>query len=970
LEFVIRFGRYSLHPTQGLMLGRREVKVTRKSLAVLRLLAERSGEVVTKDEIFRHVWPDTAVSDSALTSCVQELRQVLGDSAREPRFIETLHRRGFRFLVPASQIESTRAGRVPSSSDAAVRSEPIVGRDRALDAMAAALALADTGSRQLIVVTGEPGIGKTALVEAFLARLSKRDSLWLAHGACVERFGAGEAYQPVLEALTRLCRQRGGERVLAALRRHAPTWLAQLPALQTAAELRTLRRRTAGVTQQRMQRELSDCIEAISSDTTIALWIEDLHWSDVSTLDWLSAFAQRPDIARVLLVATARPGTGHPFDSVNTVFRLKPWCHQIPLSGISSEATLELVTRRLGEGAADVRRSLAARIHSLTEGHPLFITVMLNDLQARSGSPRDRDAPEDARQADDPGVPDNLRALIERQFDELDPTLRTLLDVASVAGPEWSSAAVAAGAGRPQAEVESLLMELTRRNTLIRHAGTSEWPDGTIAGRFSFVHALHCEVLHERLPAGLRAEVHRSIGQRLEAAYSGRTQDLAAELAVHFHEARDIEKTIAYLTRAGQNAARRGAAREARRHLTQALALVEALPSSASRDEKELDLQVALGSVLMAAHGWGAPEVERAYDRARHLSEALAKTPQLFPSVWGMWLFRWGRGDLASAGRLAGTLEELARGASDPLLHLQMHHARWATAFSIGDLDAVRSHADKGLALYCERQHGDDHASIYGNHDAGVCSRLFASRALAMQGRIAEAVGVSDEAVAHARRLDHSFTLALALVFAAAVHHLRGEPHDARDRALEAVAIAGRHGFSLLNAWATALEGWATAELGSPERAASSIEAAVASAFATGSHQFRTLLLGLLAEAHLKSGRAAAGLDVIEQALTVVRNSGERFHEPELHRLRGDLLRLLPDDNPASRTRDAEAALQLAIAKARAQGANLFTLRASVSLDRLLRSVGKADEAHIVLTSAVTGMPEAGPELERLLQTL
>lgn len=166
---VIRFGRYSLHPTQGLRLGKREIRVTPKSLSVLRVLAERSGQIVTKDELFERAWPDTVVTDAALTSCVQELRQVLGDRAREPHYIETLHRRGFRFLVPATTIESaevTRACREPARP-----AEPIVGREEAIAALDAARRLADAGARQVVVLTGGPGIGKTALVEAFLARI-------------------------------------------------------------------------------------------------------------------------------------------------------------------------------------------------------------------------------------------------------------------------------------------------------------------------------------------------------------------------------------------------------------------------------------------------------------------------------------------------------------------------------------------------------------------------------------------------------------------------------------------------------------------------------------------------------------------------------------------------------------------------------------------------------------------------------
>ncbi|HEY7511233.1 MAG TPA: winged helix-turn-helix domain-containing protein, partial [Vicinamibacteria bacterium] len=207
---VIRFGPYVLDPRQGLRRGRAEVRLTPKALAVLRVLAERTGQVITKDELFRLAWPDTAVSDAALASCVQELRRALRDDARRPRYIETVHRRGYRFLRDTS----SAVARSPTAPPAAAT---LVGRDGELDTLRAVFEDAGGGVRQTLFVAGEPGIGKTTLVDAFVAGTADGRPLRVLRGQCVERYGPGESYQPLLEGLARLGQGPAGEEVVSAL---------------------------------------------------------------------------------------------------------------------------------------------------------------------------------------------------------------------------------------------------------------------------------------------------------------------------------------------------------------------------------------------------------------------------------------------------------------------------------------------------------------------------------------------------------------------------------------------------------------------------------------------------------------------------------------------------------------------------------------------------------------------------------
>jgi DNA-binding winged helix-turn-helix (wHTH) protein/predicted ATPase len=957
---TIRFGRYRFHSTQGLTRGKREVRVTAKALAVLRVLAGRPGQVVTKQDLFQEVWPDTAVSDTALTSCILELRRALQDDARRPQYIETLHRRGYRFIArPFAEGLDTAAA-------AAAGPVALVGRESPLAELSALLERALAGERQVVFVTGEPGIGKTALVQAFVAELASRGELHVTRGECVERYSAGEPYQPLLEAVTRLSRQPEGDRFVGALRQHAPTWLAQLPSLQTPAEQRALQRRAAGVTPERMLRELTDTLEVVTADTPIVLCLEDLHWSDPSTLDWIAAFARRGDPARLLLIGSYRPqetDEAQPVRAAIDDLRVRGRCREIALAGLDEPSVSRYVSDRFPAGPAEDASiaGLARRVYRHTEGNPLFVVNVLDDLVARGVlvaregrwlvcSPGDEAL----------GIPDGIRRTIERQIDRLDGGPRELLEVASVLGRAWPAASVAAGAQIAPADVEAALGTLARQGRLVREGPALEWPDGTRSAGFEFLHALYREVLSDRLSPARRDDLHRRIGLRLETAYGERAPEIADELAVHFEQARDAPRAILYLQRAAERDERRSAHGQALAHFRRALALLEGLPASLERDEHEIALRIGLGGVLMATRGYSGSEVEATFTRARELCERRPGTP-LFTVLWGLWMFNLGSRPLAAAREVADRLSALAERSDDPGVSLQAHHAQWATAFSAGDLEGTESHARQGAALYDPERHGTL-AAVYGGHDPGVCARLFGARVAALAGRTETAGRVSDEAIAMARELAHPFTLVQSLVFAAATHQARRDAATARERAAAAAAYAREHSFSLMLAWASAFEGWATVELGDRERGLRLIREGTAAARSTGSMVWQPMLVGLLAETQLKCGLRQEAWQSLDDAFALADRTGEQFHQAELHRLRGELHLLSSRGEEAQ----AEAELRTALEVARRQGAKQLALRASLSLARSWTGTGRHAEACALVTGARRDLAEGSdlPDLQ------
>lgn len=964
----IRFGRYRLHPVQGLSRGSAAIHVTPKSLALLQMLVRRAGELVTKDELLQEVWPRLVVTDASLTTCIQELRTALQDDARKPRFIETVHRRGYRFVSRITADGADDAASVasiqPAAPATAAAPAPIFGREHALDQLTVALTRACEGARQLVFVSGEVGIGKTALAETFVARVTPRPDVHITGGECMEHYGAGEAYQPLLDALSRICRGSGKEQTVATLRKVAPTWLAQLPALQTPAEFRALQRRTAGSTRDRMVRELTDALEVITEATGLVLLIEDLHWSDVSTLDWVSAFARRREPARVLVIATLRSADARvntaPIHAMIDELRVKGLCQVLTLGGLDEAAVVQCVTERYPP-AAQQRvglENLARLVRQHTDGNPLFIVNVLRDLTTR-GLLVERQGAWSVQADIDAAslrIPDDIRRIIEQQCDRLAPHERELLTVASACGGACTAAAVAAGAVISVPEAETALGGLARQSLFLRELETARWPDGTVTANFEFLHALYREVLGTRLLPARAAEIHRLIGSRLETAYGAQAREIAAELAMHFDRAHDLERAITYLQHAAGIDQARSAHREAQAHLRRALELLEAQPPSRERDEREVALRIGLGSILVATHGFGTPEVESSYSRARELCGPLGSTRQSFPVLWGLWLYYLDRGPLDLSREIADGLSALADKLGDSSLALQAHHAQWATMFSLGDLAATAEHARRGSALYDSHQHAGM-TSAYGSHDPGVCAQNFTARAAVLIGDTRLAVQASERGIAHARELGHPFSLALALVFAAFTRQAMRDVDGARERALAANTISREHGFVLMHGWAGIVEGWVAVEGGDMARGITLMRAGIARAGSKGSSLFLAMMLGMLAEAELKGGRLSEARSSLDAAFAQVARTGERIALPELERVAGELALASGSDRDARRR--AEAHLRAGVERAREQQARLLELRVSVRLGRVWLAGGQRDEARELVQRAYAALPHA-----------
>ena len=614
-----------------------------KAFAVLSHLLQRPGQLVTKDELLETVWPETSVSDAVLKVCIREIREALADDTSAPRFIETAHRRGYRFI-----------GKLASATAASERTTSptvcAVGREAELLMLGESLEKAHRGKRQILFVTGEPGIGKTTVVDAFLQGLNASE-VWYARGQCLEQYGEAEAYLPVLEALGRLCRAEG-QSLVSLLRQHAPMWLAQMPSLIDAETRLELQREIQGATRERMLREMAEAIEALTADHTLVFVLEDLHWSDVSTLDLIARLARRREPAQFLLLGTYRPLevelTNYPLKSALQELHAHALCSELALDSLDDPAVATYLATRFAPN--EFPNGLASLIRERTGGNPLFMINVIDYLQANvviaeSGGVWRLTVNLDRVET---GVPENVRQMIEKQFDRLDANVLRTMEAASVAGVEFVSAALAGAIGSEVTTVEELCDDLAERFNFLRPGVESELPDGTETRCYAFTHALYQDVLYRRVTGTRRVKLHQSIGQWMENAYADRANDVAAELAMHFEKARDYRRVARYLRQAAENAIVRCANREAMALATRAIDLLRKLPPSSERDRLELNLQVVLGIAQIAVCGYATPVVGRTFQHARELCRQFGDVPELFPVLWGLWVHNVVREDLSA----------------------------------------------------------------------------------------------------------------------------------------------------------------------------------------------------------------------------------------------------------------------------------------------------------------------------------
>jgi DNA-binding winged helix-turn-helix (wHTH) protein/tetratricopeptide (TPR) repeat protein len=923
--------------------GGQVVPLRAKAFTLLHYLAERPGRLATKADLLDAVWPDTAVSEWVLTTTVRELRDALGDDARQPRIIETVHGRGYRFIAPIHPQSATPGSQHPPlaslgtphisplrAQESALKTI-LVGRQAELETLARWWRRAQAGERQIVFVIGEAGMGKTALTDAFLGAAGNEAtgnclSPLIARGQCIEQRGAGEPYLPVLEALGRLCMQPGGAPLVELLRRHAPAWLAQLPGLLEPAECEALERRLGATTRERMLREMAALVAALPAPLVLVL--EDLHWSDHATLELLSTLAQRRDPACLLLIGTYRPVDvtvrNHPLRSMHQDLRAHAQCQDLWLSPLVEAAVAEyLLARwpRLAEAG-----TLARPLQERSDGNPLFL-VNIVDYLALAGAITAVDG--EWKLDGDPealaaAVPPRLHELIEAHLERLDSVERAALEAGSLIGRRFSAALVAAALELEVVDIEERLARLAHTGLMVSADGASEWPDGTVAGAYRFNHFQYQSVLRGRIPPARQRQLHQRFATRLERAFAGHLAEVSSELALHFEASGQAERAVVHLEEAAARAVRRGANREAVTLLEHGLEIVDFLPRTPERILRTIRLSLALGPSMSPTRGLGDSRVEHLYERARQLSEESDDPVQRFQALLGLVGTYTAQARLDRAQETAQQLERLLAAVPLPPFVFAGSFAIGTVKYHAGRLVEARELLERALSL-------GDLPLPPTSMDIHVVALSYLALVLVHQGYADQGRACIEQAASRATAIERPFDRGLVAQAACFIHLIL---HDMERLAGAADQAAALDDFPAVAAVGRLSRGRVLTAGEDHGRAIAMMRDAIDSYRAIGQRIALPAMLAVLAEGHAAAGETAAALACVADARTTAESTGEIRYLAELHRLEG-ALRAAANERSAT-----ERCLRAAVAMAREQGERLWEFRAVTTWARMALQTG------------------------------
>jgi DNA-binding winged helix-turn-helix (wHTH) protein/tetratricopeptide (TPR) repeat protein len=585
--------------------GEQRILLTPKAFAMLRYLVEHAGRLVTPDELLEALWPDTFVQPEVIKSHVRDIRGALGDDAKNARFIETLPRRGYRFIAPVTDGLGKTAPEVESPL------RLLVGRNTELNRLRGSLQRALRGDRQFVFVTGEPGIGKTTLVDEFQRIAADNSGFHIARGQCVEGYSGQEPYYPMLEAVGQLCRGSAADSMVQILAAQAPTWLVQFPALVKREQRDRLQREIVGATRERMLREIADALEAMASQSPLLLVLEDLHWADRSTVDLISALARRRQTAKLMLIGTYRPVdvllADHPLKGLKQDLLIHHLCHEIALEALGEAEVAEYLARQ--SAGFEVPEGLAGLIYRHSEGNPLFMVTALDHMCDRglialeNGSWHLRVPLEKI----DLKAPETLRQMIELRIERLSTEEQRVLEIMSL--PKRFSLSVAVGSAVANVEPETFeewMEGLARRHQIVRSAGFRDYRTGP-SPCYEFAHALYKHVVYGRIAPARRRKLHRSLAEHAARLQLLSTSETATEQAYQFEEAGEWFAAVKHLQIAADNAVRRFEPKQAAAILEHARELLDRIPE-AERAQSEIQILQKLATIYVASFDTRAVE--------------------------------------------------------------------------------------------------------------------------------------------------------------------------------------------------------------------------------------------------------------------------------------------------------------------------------------------------------------------------
>lgn len=852
--------------------------------------------------------------------------------------------KGISGAINAWRVIGERAADDRSDARRDLHRGSLVGRESELGALVQRWQSSRRGSGQTAVIRAEAGLGKSRLLAALEENLGDDKAKTLVFDcspyhqntalyplvrqlARLAGFQAGDTEQQRLEKLARLDTgsddsHSGSLAVLGEL--------LDLP-VSGASPLQSL---TPAQRKTKTLQILLGSLAAMLRQQPTLLILEDAHWLDPTSIEFFGMLMQDIGTLPTLLLVTCRPEFEPPWAALTGD-------NVIELTKLPPAEILRIIAEQAGNKTLpDVA---VEQIVTRSDGVPLYVeeltrAVIGSDLLVDRGSHYDLASPHLALE-----IPATVQDSLMARLDRIGPA-KFVAQLGAVAGRRFSLALLSSVSQMPDSELREAIDRLCAEEVLLRE-GESSHP------QFVFRHALLRDVAYSSLLRKTRQQLHARIADYLESNHPELAEASPELVAQHHSEAENLDAAVGYWLSAGRKSVARGTNLEAISHLHRAL---EALPNSASSAERELEILMVLGPVLLATRGWSSAEAKNVFERARELCQSADNPRQSFNALWGIWLFNTSSANIPASHALLDQLFDIAAQEDDRDLLMEAHHASWGTTTWLGEFEASLDHIDKGMAIYDPERH-QSHCTGFGGHDPGVCGKCQGGISRWFLGDVDQALALCEEGVAWSRQMSHPPTEAHALLWLCLMRQLRREPDALMNVGDELIQYASQRGLGLFALMGSRLRAWAKLEYGDLQGGVADLENALSRAkemgFRLGEPYVRTMLAG----GHARQGRFEDALTGLEAALQGLRNTGELLWEPEVLRLRGEVERLTGDAGNNARARET---FTRAIDIAQGLGSKSLELRAATSLARLLHDEGRPAEARATLQPVFSGFSE------------
>jgi len=813
----------------------------------------------------------------------------------------------------------------------------LVGRDEEIGLLLRRWEQSKEGFGQVVLINGEPGIGKSALTDVVREHVASEGYMRATYRC--SPYHTNSALYPVITHLQRLWRWQPDDNPKEKLAKMEETLRTTSLTLKEVVPLFAAlfslplpegRYTPMGITPQQEKQQIQDALVAWLLEEAerkpMLVVYEDLHWADPSTLEIIGLLVDQVPTAPMLIVLIFRPQFVQPWPTRS---------HMTPITLNRLERPqAEAMITQLG-GGKTLPDKVVQHIVARTDGVPLYVEELTKMLLESDLLREETDHYALAGELSDVAIPTTLQDSLMARLDRL-PMVREVAQLGAVLGREFAYEMLKALAAVEESTLQDRLGQLVGAELLYQRGRPPR-------ARYMFKHALIQDAAYASLLKRTRQQYHQQIAVMLEEGFPETVETEPELVAHHYTEAGLNEQAVGYWSQAGKRATQRSANVEAMHHLIKGLEVLMTMPDTPERARQELDLQITLGPVLMAVKGFASLDTEQTYARARELCQQVGETSQLFPVLYGLWRFYMLRAELQTTRELAEQLFTLAQRTQESALLLEAHRVLGSTLFWLGEIAPAQANSEQGVALY-DPQHHSFHAFVYGQ-DPGVACKTFVALSIWVLGYPDQALQSIHKALTLAQELNHPFSRAFALNWAATIHQYRREAQAVRERAETVIALSTEQAFPFWLAFGTILQGWALAVQAERKEGIAQIHQGLTAYRATGSELHRPYFLSLLSEAYEKVGQLEEGLSVLGEALAIVENTGERNWEAELYRHKGKILLM----QQGQKAEEAEECFQKALDIARRQQAKSLELRAAMSLSRLWQQQGKKEEAHKIL---------------------